>query len=131
MIVTKPGAPDSTGARVFNKYAWGGNLNPGGAFVGQSYDAAFLLALAIEKNGSADRTGIARALRAVATPPGEVILPGEWGKAKALIKAGQEINNEGATGTLDFDSAGDVSGVIIEMGVNVREGSFIEFGQVR
>jgi branched-chain amino acid transport system substrate-binding protein len=131
MIVTKPGAPDSTGARVFNKYAWGNNLNPGGAFVGQSYDAAFLLALAIEKNGSADRTGISRALRAVASPPGEVILPGEWGKAKALIKAGQEINYEGATGTLDFDAAGDVSGVIIEMGVNVRQGSFIEFGQIR
>jgi branched-chain amino acid transport system substrate-binding protein len=131
MIVTKPGAPDSTGARVFNKYAWGNNLNPGGAFVGQSYDAAFLLALAIEKNGSADRTGIARALRAVASPPGEVILPGEWVKAKALIKAGQEINYEGATGPLDFDAAGDVSGVIIEMGVNVRQGSFIEFGQIR
>jgi len=131
MIVTKPGAPDSTGARVFNKYAWGSNLNPAGAFVGQSYDAAFLLALAIEKNGSADRTGIARALRAVASPPGEVILPGEWAKAKVLIKSGKAINYEGATGNLDFDKAGDVSGVIIEMGVNVREGSFIEFGQIR
>ena len=131
MIVTKPGAPDTTGARVFNKYAWGNNLNPAGAFVGQSYDAAFLLALAIEKNGSADRAGIAQALRAVATPPGEVILPGEWAKAKALIKAGKAINYEGATGSLDFDEAGDVSGVIIEMGVNVREGSFIEFGQIK
>jgi branched-chain amino acid transport system substrate-binding protein len=131
MIVTKPGAPDSTGARVFNKYAWGDNLNPGGAFVGQSYDAAFLLALAIEKNGRADRAGLSQALRSVATPPGEVILPGEWAKAKALIKAGQAINYEGATGSLDFDAAGDVSGVIIEMGVNVREGSFIEFGQIR
>jgi len=131
MIVTKPGAPDSTGARVFNKFAWGENLNPAGAFVGQSYDAAFLLALAIEKNGKADRAGISKALRAVATPPGEVILPGEWSKAKALIKAGKEINYEGATGSLDFDVAGDVSGVIIEMGVNVREGSFIEFGQIK
>jgi branched-chain amino acid transport system substrate-binding protein len=131
MIVTKPGAPDSTGARVFNKYAWGGNLNPAGAFVGQSYDAAFLLALAIEKNGSADRAGIARTLRAIAAPPGEVILPGEWAKAKALIKSGKPINYEGATGSLDFDKAGDVSGVIIEMGVNVREGSLIEFGQIR
>jgi branched-chain amino acid transport system substrate-binding protein len=131
MIVTKPGAPDSTGARVFNKYAWADNLNPAGAFVGQSYDAAFLLALAIEKNGKAERAGIAQALRAVATPPGEVILPGEWAKAKALIKAGKEINYEGATGSLDFDVAGDVSGVIIEMGVNVREGSLIEFGQIK
>jgi len=130
MIVTKPGAPDTTGARVFNKYAWADNLNPAGAFVGQSYDAAFLLALAIEKNGKAERAGIAQALRAVATPPGEVILPGEWAKAKALIKAGKEIDYEGATGSLDFDVAGDVSGVIIEMGVNVREGSFIEFGQI-
>jgi branched-chain amino acid transport system substrate-binding protein len=131
MIVTKPGAPDTTGARVFNKYAWADNLNPAGAFVGQSYDAAFLLALAIEKNGKAERAGIAQALRAVATPPGEVILPGEWAKAKALIKAGKEINYEGATGSLDFDVAGDVSGVIIEMGVNVREGSLIEFGQIK
>jgi branched-chain amino acid transport system substrate-binding protein len=131
MIVTKPGAPDSTGARVFKKFAWSDNLNPAGAFVGQSYDAAFLLALAIEKNGKAERAGIAQALRAVATPPGEVVLPGEWAKAKALIKAGKEINYEGATGSLDFDVAGDVSGVIIEMGVNVREGSFIEFGQIK
>ena len=131
MIVTKPGAPDSTGARIFNKFAWADNLNPAGAFVGQSYDAAFLLALAIEKNGKAERAGISQALRAVATPPGEVILPGEWAKAKALIKAGKEINYEGATGGLDFDEAGDVSGVIIEMGVNVREGSFIEFGQIK
>jgi branched-chain amino acid transport system substrate-binding protein len=59
------------------------------------------------------------------------VLPGEWTKAKALIKAGKEINYEGATGSLDFDVAGDVSGVIIEMGVNVREGSFIEFGQIK
>ena len=131
MIVTKPGAPDSTGARVFKKFAWSDNLNPAGAFVGQSYDAAFLLALAIEKNGKAERTGIAQALRAVATPPGEVVLPGEWAKAKALIKAGKEINYQGATGSIDFDVAGDVSGVIIEMGVNVREGSFIEFGQIK
>jgi branched-chain amino acid transport system substrate-binding protein len=58
-------------------------------------------------------------------------LPGEWEKAKALIKAGKEINYEGATGSLDFDAAGDVPGVIIEMGVNVREGSFIEFGQIK
>lgn len=130
MIVTKPGAPDSTGARVFNKYAWGNNLNPAGAFVGQSYDAAFLLALAIEKNGNTERAGLAQALRDVATPPGEVVLPGEWAKAKALIKAGKAINYEGATGSHDFDKAGDVSGVIIEMGVNVREGSLIEFGRI-
>ena len=131
MIATKPGVPDTTGARVFKKIAWGDDLNPAATFAAQSYDAAFLLALAIEKNGSAEREGLSKALRAVATAPGEVILPGEWQKAKALLKAGKEINYEGATGSLEFDNAGDVSGVIIELGVYVRYGSFIEFGQIQ
>ncbi len=131
MIATKPGAPDTTGARVFKKLAWGADLNPAATFAGQSYDASFLLALAIEKNGSAERAGVSTALREVASAPGEVILPGEWAKAKALLKAGKEINYEGATGSHEFDKAGDVSGVIVEMGVYVREGSFREFGRVR
>ncbi len=131
MIATKPGVPDTTSARVFKKLAWGDDLNPTATFAAQSYDAAFLLALAIEKNGSSQRERLAEALRAVATAPGEIILPGEWQKAKALIKAGKEINYEGATGSLEFDKAGDVSGVIIELGVYVRFGSFIEFGQIQ
>jgi branched-chain amino acid transport system substrate-binding protein len=131
MIATKPGRPDSDGAREFNRLAWRADLNPAAAFAAQAYDAAFLIALAIEKNGNAERTGLAEALREVATSPGEVILPGEWKKAKALIKAGKPVNYEGATGSLEFDPAGDVAGVIIEMGVYVREGSFIEFGQVK
>jgi branched-chain amino acid transport system substrate-binding protein len=131
MIATKPGVPDTNGARVFRKLAWRDDLNPTATFAAQSYDAAFLLALAIEKNGRADREGLSKALRAVATAPGEVILPGEWQKAKALLKAGKEINYEGATGSQDFDKAGDVSGVIIVMGVYVREGSFREFVQIQ
>lgn len=131
MIATKPGVPDTTGARKFKKISWNANINPASPFAAQSYDAAFLLALAIEKHGSTDRNGLSKALRNVATPPGKVILPGEWKKAKKLLKAGKEINYEGATGSLDFNEAGDVSGVIIEMGVNVREGSFIEYGQIK
>ena len=131
MIATKPGVPDTNSARVFKKLAWADDLNPTSTFAAQSYDAAFLLALAIEKNGSAERAGLSKALRAVASAPGEVILPGEWQKAKALLKAGKEINYEGAVGSLEFDKAGDVTGVIIELGVYVRFGSFIEFGQIQ
>lgn len=131
MIATKPGRPDTSGTRAFNRLAWRANLNPSSTFAAQSYDAAFLLALAIEKNGQADQAGLAKALREVASAPGEIILPGEWQKAKDLIKAGKPINYEGASGGLEFDQAGDVAGVIIEMGVYVREGSFIEFGQIR
>ena len=59
------------------------------AFVDQTYDATFLTLLAIEKAGSADRGSMAAALRDVASAPGEKVGPGEWEKAKALLKDGQ------------------------------------------
>ena len=131
MIATKPGRPDTGGAREFNRLAWKADLNPSATFAAQSYDAAFLLALAIEKSGKAERAGLSKALRDVASAPGEVILPGQWQKAKELLKAGKDINYEGGAGSHEFDKAGDVAGVIIETGVYVREGSFTEYGQVK
>jgi branched-chain amino acid transport system substrate-binding protein len=81
-------------------------------FVDQTYDATFLTALAVEKAGSADRAKMIQALRDVATAPGEVVGPGEWAKAKELIKAGKDINYEGAGGSYEFDANGDVTGFI-------------------
>jgi branched-chain amino acid transport system substrate-binding protein len=82
------------------------------AFVDQTYDATFLTMLAIEKAGSADRSKIAAALREVASAPGEKVGPGEWAKAKELIKAGKDIDYDGAGGAYDFDANGDVLGYI-------------------
>ena len=95
-------------------------------FIEQSYDAAFLLALAVEQAGSADRALIKDALRAVAGPPGEVIEPGEWAKAKELITAGADINCEGVGGGVDFDDAGDVAGFFGKF--VVEDGSYKETG---
>jgi branched-chain amino acid transport system substrate-binding protein len=69
-----------------------------------------LMALAIEKAGSADRGGIAAALRSVANAPGEVILPGEFAKAKAILAGGGDVHYVGAAGPQDFDANGDVAG---------------------
>jgi branched-chain amino acid transport system substrate-binding protein len=97
-----------------------------GTYVTNSYDAVFLLALAIEKSGSADRDGVSAALREIANAPGETILPGEWKKAKELIAAGTDINYEGASGSIEFDAVGDVAGAInywvIEGGKSVDKG---------
>ncbi|WP_136658781.1 ABC transporter substrate-binding protein [Nitratireductor sp. XY-223] len=82
------------------------------AFVDQTYDATFLTLLAIEKAGTADRTAMAAALRDVASAPGEKVGPGEWAKAKALLKDGKDIDYDGAGGSYDFDANGDVSGLI-------------------
>lgn len=82
------------------------------AFVDQTYDATFMVALAIEKAGSADRSKIGPALRAIATGKGEQIRPGEWAKAKKLIAEGKAITYVGAGGAYVFDAKGDVTGHI-------------------
>ena len=126
MIATRPGTPDIPGAEIFAGMATASGLDPNAVFAAQSYDAAFLLALAIEKNGSADRAGLSAALREVSSAPGEIILPGEWEKAKRLIAAGTAINYEGASGSHEFDENGDVPGVVVEM--VVRGGTFVTLG---
>ncbi|AKS46016.1 branched-chain amino acid transport system substrate-binding protein [Octadecabacter temperatus] len=79
-------------------------------FVPNSYDATFMMALAIEHAGSGDREAIAASLRAISSAPGEIILPGQWAEAKAILAAGGDINYEGGAGNQDFDENGDVAG---------------------
>ena len=126
MIGTKPGTPDLPGAAIYDEIATAVGQDPTAIFAPQAYDAAFILALAIESKGSADREGMSEAVRAVSSAPGEVILPGEWAKAKALLAEGKEINYEGASGSQEFDENGDVPGVIVEMAV--KDGKFVEVG---
>lgn len=79
-------------------------------FVANGYDAMFMMALAIESAGSGDREGLSEHLRAIASAPGEVIYPGQWAEAKAILAAGGDINYEGGAGNQDFDENGDVAG---------------------
>ncbi|MGA4494003.1 ABC transporter substrate-binding protein [Vreelandella venusta] len=128
MIATRPGSPELPGTDIFNEAATAADIDPSAVFAAQAYDAAFLVALAIEQNGSAEREGLSEALRSVSSAPGEVILPGEWEKALELIAAGTEINYEGASGSHEFDENGDVPGVVVEM--VVENGSFTGKGLV-
>jgi branched-chain amino acid transport system substrate-binding protein len=111
---TSPSSPPGTSAGEKFKAAYMAAFgDPAGKlFAEQVYDAAFVTALAIEQAGSTDRTAIRDALRKVANAPGDVIEPGEWEKAVALIKAGTDINYEGTSGSIEFDAKGDVPGVI-------------------
>jgi branched-chain amino acid transport system substrate-binding protein len=113
-----PIGAESVGLDTFNKHYMAAGGDESAVYATTSYDAAFLLALAIEKAGAADRSKISAALREVASAPGEVILPGEWEKAKKLIAAGQDINYQGAAGDHEFDENGDVPGVYGLFGVN-------------
>lgn len=103
--------PDNPGYATFAEdYKATGN-DPQAPYAGHGYDAAFLMALAIEKAGSTDRRAIADALTQINDPAGEVVGPGEWEKAKQLIAEGKAINYQGASGSVDFDENGDVPGV--------------------
>ncbi len=109
---TAPSAdPDSATAKKFRemyetKY---GELPPQ-PFIDSAYDAAILLALAIQKAGSTDGTAVRDALRQVAGPPGAEFGPGQFAQAKAALERGEDINYQGAAGTQDFDANGDVPG---------------------
>lgn len=126
---TRAGAYAGESADIYKKLATDAGQDPTATYAPQAYDAGFLLALAVQKNGNAGREGLSAALREVASAPGEKILPGEWSKAVELIAAGTDIDYEGAGGPLDFDAAGDVNGVIVE--VAWENGAFVEKGPVK
>lgn len=128
LLATRAGAYEGEAASIYVKLATEAGNDPTATYAPQAYDAAFLLALAIEKNGSASRDGLSKALRDVATAPGEKILPGEWSKAVELIKAGTDIDYDGAGGPAEFDANGDVPGTIVYL--KVEGGKFVEQGAI-
>ncbi len=127
MVLTQPGAPAGVGLDMFTAILEAAGAADG-VYLGQAYDAAFLLALAMQQKGSTDREGMVAALRSVSSPPGETIYPGEWAKAVEILSNGGEVNYEGATGSQDFDENGDVSGIINES--VVQDGAIVDVGLI-
>ncbi len=81
-------------------------------YITNAYDAMAVIALAAYaakvQGKPMTSKNIRDNLRAVANPPGAVILPGQFKKAFALLKKGKKINYEGAGGSVNFDKNGDV-----------------------
>jgi neutral amino acid transport system substrate-binding protein len=78
------------------------------AFVPHTWDATVLLMLAAEAAKSNTGEGISSKIREVANAPGvEVSDPCQ---AMELIRSGQDINYQGASGDVDIDENGDVVG---------------------
>ncbi len=130
LFYTRPASPSGPALDAFNaamKKAY--PKSAGGLFVPQTYDAAFVLALAIAKAGSTDRTKVRDALRAVGNGKGMKILPGQWKEALAAIKAGKEIDYAGATGDIDFDKDGDIAGSYNKW--EVKGGKAVDLGPAK
>jgi branched-chain amino acid transport system substrate-binding protein len=121
---TLPGT-DSDGAAKFAEIS--GDIDPTAPYAGESYDAAALIALAIEAGGSADRSSIVANIKKVANAPGDKILPGELAKGLAILAGGGDVDYQGAT-DVELSTFGDAAGSFKE--VEVKGGSF-ELVQVR
>ncbi|WP_068311878.1 ABC transporter substrate-binding protein [Polycladidibacter hongkongensis] len=108
-VASSPMGEASSSLDSFNKAFTAAGGSADAIFVANSYDAAFVLALAIEKAGG-DKAKVPAAISAVSDGKGEAVAAGEWKKAVELIKAGKEIDYKGAAGDLNFDANGDVPG---------------------
>lgn len=104
---------EGEGMTKFAAAAKAAKIDPTSSYTGQSYDAAALIALAMQKAGSADRTKIRDAVLDVANAPGEKVLAGELAKGLQLIKDGKDIDYVGAT-NVELIGPGEAAGTYLE-----------------
>jgi branched-chain amino acid transport system substrate-binding protein len=110
---TAPGAPESYARSTFEAlYEEKFGELPTNPFIGETFDAVALIALAIEKAGKNDGPPIRDALREVANPPGEMVGPGDLPRALELIRDSQDVDYEGVAGSQNIDENGDVPNTI-------------------
>lgn len=107
-IGTAPGA-EGDNVDKFNMMFTEAAGDGSGPYRGESYDAAALMILSMQKAGSADRAAIAGNIMDLANAPGEPIGPGELAKALELVAAGTDIDYVGAT-NVEFTDVGEAAG---------------------
>ncbi len=81
------------------------------SFAATSYDAIYLIALAMQKAGSSKPREVVKHLQDVSTTGEgkELCSVNEFAKAREALSAGKSVNYDGASGLIEFNSRGDVS----------------------
>ena len=112
---------EGEGADAFVATAEAAGVDPDGSYRRESYDAAALIALAMQAGGNSDRATIAANLLNVANAPGEKILPGQLDKALEILASGGEVDYVGAT-NVELIGPGEAAGTYREF--EVKDGAF-------
>lgn len=86
---------EGDGAEKFAAFAKAAGKNPDSSFVRESYDAAALILLAIQKAG--DPAKAYEHVMEVANAPGEKIYPGELAKGLQILKDGGDVDYVGGS----------------------------------
>ncbi len=105
---TVPGS-DGQALTSFNKLWKEKKGGSPGEYAPQAWDAAALLVLAAQAAKENTGVGIANKIREVSNAPGKEVT--DVCEGLKLLKAGQDINYQGASGNVDVDTNGDVLGV--------------------
>jgi ABC-type branched-subunit amino acid transport system substrate-binding protein len=72
----------------------------------QAWDQLNIVALAMEAAGSTDGTAVAAKIPDIAGPPGQEV--SDFATGLSLLRAGKDINYQGASGPVDFSVSHDV-----------------------
>ncbi|WP_319823693.1 ABC transporter substrate-binding protein [Thalassovita sp.] len=108
-IGTVPGTESEGGSMMAKMIADAGIENGDGPYVGESYDAAALIMLAMQAAGSVEPGDYKAKIEDVANAPGEKIYPGELAKALEIIAAGGDVDYVGAT-AVELIGPGEAAG---------------------
>lgn len=100
---------DSAGAKDILRMAKEAGFDGSTPYVGESYDAAALIMLAMQAAKSTDPTVYKSKIFDVANAPGEEIFPGNLAKGLKLLAEGKDINYVGAT-NVEMIGAGEATG---------------------
>ena len=119
-VTTSPGS-ESPARKSFFEDGKANGLDANGPFTAESYDAAALIALAIQSAGSTDRASIKAKMMAVANAPGEKIHYGELAKAMDILAKGGDIDYVGVT-SVEFTEVGETQGQYVEQ--EIRDGAY-------
>ncbi len=108
-----PGS-DGDAAVAFDALAATAGITGNGPFRGESYDAAALIALAMQSAGSAERGDIAEHMARVANAPGTPIEVGDLALGLRILSEGGDIDYVGVS-NVEFDVDGNASGTFREL----------------
>jgi ABC-type branched-subunit amino acid transport system substrate-binding protein len=113
---TQPGTSDYNAFRtLYSSYFPLKTAEDAPAFAANTFDAAILIAFAIQKVGNInDRAALRDAIKEVSRPPGRPISPSEIAQGLIELREGKEIDYKGASGNVNLQDNGNVtSGFII------------------
>ncbi|MEO0915625.1 MAG: ABC transporter substrate-binding protein [Pseudomonadota bacterium] len=115
-----PGSEGAASAR-FDALAATAGIEGIGPFRGEGYDAAAVIALALQSAGTADRGQLAEHVARIANGPGTEIGVGELAMGLRILAEGGEIDYVGVS-NVEFDAGGNAAGTYRE--VEIKASTF-------